>query len=267
MKSYKSYKGKTVLITGAFGGFGQKFMKNLLNSGAKLILTDIAEKPIADVFKEEGISTEYEKNVLATIVVDLISKGGPQELYDKCKAIGEVDVIIHNAGTGVGGFFQDIPFEKTEMLLKLMVNAPMEVTHLFLPDFIKRKSGQFVFISSVAGVVATYYGLGYTASKFAIKAFGMGLHQEVKRAGIKVSVVYPFFTRTNIIKAATYGNAPIPPLPNFIINDPDKVIAETMRGMNRNKLHIRPGGYSKYMYFMSKIYAVSGPMMLVKPKK
>jgi short-subunit dehydrogenase len=267
MKTYKSYSGKTVLITGAFGGFGQKFIKKMLLSDAKVILTDIVDKPITDVLKEEGIPDKYKKNVLGTIVVNLVDKEGPKELYDKCNKIAPVDVVIHNAGMAFGGYYQDIPYEKIQLMMAVMVNGPMELTHLFLPDFIKRKSGQFVFISSVAGVVSTFYSLGYTSAKFAIKSFGTALSQETKKTGIKVSVVYPFFTKTKILKALTFGKAPIPPMPKQFIGDPDKVIDEAMAGMNKNKLHIRPGFYSKMMYNVSRLYPVTGPLMILKDRK
>ena len=261
MKKYSNYKDKTVLITGAFGGFGQKFIKNFLLSDAKVILTDLNAKPILEVFKEENIPASYEKNVLGVLPLDLTKENGPQELYNACNALGKVDTVIHNAGIAFIGYFEDVPIEKHMLVMKLNINVPMELTHLFLPDFKKRKSGQFVFISSVAGIVATSYGSSYSSAKFGLKSFAMALFGELKKSGVDISIVYPFFTNTKIMDYKPYGNPPVPTMPSIFLGDPEKVIGEAMAGINSKKLHIRPGFYSKFMFLMTKLYPVIADQM------
>lgn len=172
---FKNIQNKTILITGAFGGLGRKFIKYFLESGAKLILTDyMVPANLTSLFREEHISNVYQKNVLSIFAIDLLQPGSCKEIYNKVNSIASIDILVNNAGVAVGGYYHQIPFEENQKLMQINLIAPMELTHLFLQDFSQRNAGHLVYIPSVAGYIATAFGTSYSASKFGYSWFRNG---------------------------------------------------------------------------------------------
>ncbi len=245
------FKGKTVLITGAFGGFGKHFTTQLASSGANLILTDLA-------IPSEQNETRVENCLVERIKADLSTSEGCMDLYDKVtKPAKYPDVIIHNAGIGYGGAYVDVPLAKNEKVIDLNLLAPMRLNSLFLPQLIKKRSGQLIYVSSVAGFVATSYDASYSTSKFGLRALAMAVHGEVKRYGIKTSIVYPFYTKTQILKSQVFGD-PMKTMPDFFAGDPANVVRIALRGASKFKLHICPGFISKIIWQAAKFVPIIG---------
>jgi NAD(P)-dependent dehydrogenase (short-subunit alcohol dehydrogenase family) len=96
-----------VLITGADGGFGRQMRRQFLKAGSRLILSDIDDRRLSAM--EDGPDRGSE-NIIATIAADLSGEGGCQALFHKVLEAGMVpDVIVNNAGVGLGGRFDSIP--------------------------------------------------------------------------------------------------------------------------------------------------------------
>jgi short-subunit dehydrogenase len=141
---------KKILLTGAAGGFGAGYMRQLLHKGAHLLLSDVDEEMLAD--KASSISGAQGKTI-ACIGADLASPAGCQSLYSKAvEKMGDIDIVIHNAGILTYGYYHDAPVERLYQLMQVNTVAPMHLTSLFLPDMLRRGSGHVVFMSSVAGL-------------------------------------------------------------------------------------------------------------------
>ena len=252
---FKNIQNKTILITGAFGGLGRKFIKYFLESDAKLILTDyMIPANLDSLFKEEHISNAYQKNILSIFAVDLLQPGSCKEIYDKVNSIASIDILVNNAGIAVGGYYHQIPFEENQKLMQINLIAPMELTHLFLQDFSKKNAGHLVYISSVAGYIATAFGTSYSASKFGIRGFAMAIKGENKSKNIDVSIIYPFFTKTNIIyNSKIYGDAPYKKMPTIFKQNPDKIVLNAVKGIDCKKLHIHTDFFSDFMSYANKV--------------
>lgn len=252
---FKNIQNKTILITGAFGGLGRKFIKYFLESDAKLILTDYKiPDNLDDFFIEEKISAIYKDNILASFAIDLLQPESCKTIYEKTKEIAAIDMLVNNAGIGVGGYYQNIPWEENQKVMHLNLLAPMELSSYFLEDFSKRNAGHLVFISSVAGYIATAYSTSYSASKFGIRGFAMAIKGETKKSNIDVSIVYPFFTKTNIIyNSKIYGDVPYKKMPEIFKQNPDKIILNAIKGINSKKLHIHTDFFSEFMAYANKV--------------
>ncbi|MDJ0765960.1 MAG: SDR family NAD(P)-dependent oxidoreductase [Myxococcota bacterium] len=255
------YKNKTILITGAFGGFGKHFINQLIESGANVVLSDVAAPPISQVVKKPHL----EKQIIATITADLSTAEGCEYLYEACKkASPHLDIIIHNAGILFTGRFVDIPLKINEKIMRINLLSVMRLNSLFLPDLLQRQSGHLIYVSSVAGYVATPYGAAYSTSKFGMRGFAMAVHGEVKKQGIKTSIVYPFWSKTPIMKKQVFGNPEMSTMPNFFASEPEYVIRHALRSAARGKLHIRPGFFSKLMWHAVRLMPVIAKQRFMK---
>ncbi len=253
----KDLNGMTVLLTGAAGGIGKEYTRQLLELGCNLILTDFESDRLSAMAQEvlEG-SRSSPGRILGLIEVDIANPQGCYDLYEKSSELApEVDILINNAGIITYGDFSDVPQEKWEALMQVNLLAPMRLTYNFLPDMIKRGRGHLVFMSSVAGFVATSQGTPYSCSKFGLRGFGMALFGELKKNGVNVTNVYPWWVKTDLLKSPEYGTTKIDklPLPGLLVDNPGKVVREIIRGIRRDKLHVYPGVYSKGAWFVSKI--------------
>ena len=138
----ETYKDKTILITGASSGIGEAFAKCLNKLGANLILTARSRDKLLHLASSM-------KNAIV-IDGDLSKSEFPDELYNKIVSKNiEVDIIINNAGFGFSGFFLDSNKNNYNEMLNVNIYSLTRLTHLFLNDMVKRKSGGIINISSL----------------------------------------------------------------------------------------------------------------------
>lgn len=231
-----------VLITGATGGFGQEFTQQLLRAGSRLILTDrdgeALKRQVAEL--QSAIATG---EVLACLEADLSTAAGCEWLYHQVQTLNiPIDILINNAGIAVFGRMDEVPSEEWERLMQVNLLAPMRLSSRFVADMIARRSGHIVNISSAAGWVATAGLTHYATSKFGLRGFSEGLRAEVEPYNVRVTAVYPFFSRTPILQAKRYGTLAeeVEELPDQLITDPAAVISRTIQGIERNQRHVFP---------------------------
>lgn len=195
----------TVVLTGATGGFCQELMRQLLQAGSHLILSDIEPASLDEQASKITSEITTEK-IIACIESDLSNREGCFNLYDQVKALDiPIDILINNAGIGLFGRMDEVPADKWERLMQVNLLAPMRLSSLFVADMIERQKGHIVNISSLAGWIAIPGMAHYSSSKFGLRGFSEGLFNEVKSHNVKVTVVYPFFSRTPILLSERYG--------------------------------------------------------------
>lgn len=252
-----SFEGKTVLITGAAGGFGREMTRQLLQAGSLLILSDRSLSAVhaaaAEIAAMLG-SRAVPGKVIGYAAADLASAEGCEELYRQTQAISPaIDVLINNAGIAMSGAFVDVPQPKWELLMQINLLAPMRLTAQFLPGMIARRTGMIINISSCAGLIGTAGLVPYSTSKFGLRGFGEALAHEVAPHGINVTNVYPFFARTPILNSERFGQTTPQALPDRIIEDPAAVVAELLAGAQAGRRHVYPGPTAKRIYTMQRL--------------
>jgi len=258
--SMGTLKGKTVLLTGANGGFGRVFIRYLLDEGANLVLTSRDVSSLED-FTGEACRRHPGGSVQAVIRGDLSSPEGCIELHRKCReAAPRVDVLIHNAGVLSYGHFHETPAEEWSRLLQVNLHSPMHLTSLFLPDMIGRGRGHVVFMSSAAGFVPTSYETAYSVSKFGLRGFGMALHGEVSKLGIDVTIVYPTWADTDMLNSPVHGAKKTRRVPSFLIVSPERVVRAAVKGIKRRRLHVYADPFTLAFWWLNKITPLVGRM-------
>ncbi len=245
-----------VILTGAAGGFGQELTRQLLTAGSRLILTDIEGtnfKSRASQIKSETTTGE----IITCIESDLSNHKGCETLYHQVKALDiPIDILINNAGIGLFGRMDEVPPNKWEQLMQVNLLAPMRLSSLFVADMIERRQGHIVNISSLAGWVALEGMAHYATSKFGLRGFSEGLFNEVKPYNVKVTAVYPFFSRTPILQSESYGTLAqgSEGFPNHLATDPVKVMEATIKAITRNQLHVFPDKMANSIHILKQYF-------------
>jgi short-subunit dehydrogenase len=196
----KDIRGKTALVTGASSGLGADFARQLAGRGCSLILAARRAERLQEVQAE--IANRYAVPI-ESISMDLAETGAPQRLYDQLKEAGRtVDILVNNAGLGLFGGFTAIPWDKLHQMLEIDMVAVTHLTHLFLPDMMKQKSGWILFVSSIGAFQPTPTYAAYSAAKSYVLSLGEALHYELRGTGVGCTVVCPGVARTEFLAVA-----------------------------------------------------------------
>lgn len=240
-------KDKIVLLTGAGGGFGKHMTQQFRDAGSKLVLTDISSKALRAPEEDAGDA------LLVSVAADLASEEGCGIIAGTCTAKGIVpDVLVNNAGIGVAGRLDHVPRERWETLMQLNLLAPMRLVNLFLPGMIERGTGHIVNISSLAGWVGSHGLSAYCASKFGLRGFAEALGADLEDTGLRVTTVYPCFSRTPILDSEQFGFDERRAVPEYLISEPADVVAQIIRGVQRNRPHVFPDKHARRIHYLKR---------------
>jgi short-subunit dehydrogenase len=248
--------GKTILITGAAGGFGTAMIRQFLQAGSRLILADldrdILEQRTTLALKAAHLEAQSSA-ILGYVAADLSSEDGCAEAHAQATAIApQIDMLVNNAGIAMSGFFAQIPEPQWEKLIAINLLAPMRLTYRFLPAMMARRSGYIVNVSSLAGISGTPTLVPYSTAKFGLRGFGEALANELSAYNINVTNLYPFFARTAILESPHYGDAPRGELSERLLYTPDFVIEQLVRGIRRQRREVFPGAVPRTVYWLRR---------------
>lgn len=186
---------ETALITGASSGIGEALAELFARDKSSVILVARSQdklQALADrLAKTYGIQT-------LVIPCDLSEPQAAQRVYEKVTAAGwTVDCLVNNAGFGGMGYFDEIPEPEMSSLLQVNIVALSQLTRLFLPAMVARKSGRILNVGSTAAFQPGPNAATYYASKAFVWYLSEGLQTELAGTGVTVTCLAPGPTRTN----------------------------------------------------------------------
>lgn len=188
-------KGKVILITGCSSGFGLLMAARLASHGHTVVAT-LRNRNKSGALLEEVKRRGGNILLLTMDVTDKLSiKKVVAEIGDK---YGHIDVLINNAGFGIGGFFEDLSDQEIRDQFETNFFGVQNVTRAVLPFMRPRRQGKIINISSIAGLHASPAFSAYNASKWALEAFSESLRYELQPFNIKVCMIEPGTYRTKI---------------------------------------------------------------------
>jgi len=189
-----TYRGQTVIITGASSGIGASFARSLAARGSNLIL--VARR----VDRLEALADELEKThgITATaIALDLTSPTAGPDLKASVDALGlRATSLINNAGFGTFGDFIDEDPARLEQEIAVDISAPVQLSSAFLPDIIAADGGFLINVASMAAYMPSPRMAVYGASKAFVLSFTESLWAELRGSGVTAFALSPGATST-----------------------------------------------------------------------
>jgi short-subunit dehydrogenase len=196
---------QTALITGASGGIGYELAKLFARDRYNLVL--VARS--ADQLNQVATELQNQFAITAkTLALDLAAAPAATFLFDQMQREGvEVDVLVNNAGFGAFGDFASMDEDEILGQIQLNVSALTQLTRLFLPAMLARRSGKIMNVASTAAfqpgpLMAVYY-----ATKAYVLSLSEALANEVAGTGVVVSCFCPGATATGFAKRAGTENS------------------------------------------------------------
>ena len=211
-----------VLLTGATGGIGTAIARAFAERGASLVLSGRRADALEPLAAEVGGRA---------VVCDLADRGDLDRLLAEA---GEVDVLVANAANPASGLLTDLRQDQIDRMLEVNLRAPIALAHALAPAMVARQSGQLVFISSLSGKVASPASSLYSATKFGLRGFALGIREDLRPHGVGVSLVLPGFIRD----AGMFADANVS-LPRGVgTRTPEQVALAVIRAVERNRAEV-----------------------------
>lgn len=184
-------EARKALVTGGAGGIGVAISRRLAAEGAEVWVGDLDWEGASEVAAE--ISGH-------AVALDVTDRESAQTAFDE---IGELDVLINNAGTDEFGFFNQTTPDMWERVLAVNLGGVLNCTHAALPAMQDRGYGRIVSISSEAGRVGSKGSAVYSAAKGGVIAFMKVIARENARYGITANSIAPGPIETPLLMGAT----------------------------------------------------------------
>lgn len=206
----ESLKGKVALVTGAGKGIGKAIAEALAAEGVHVGLLARTGKDVKELggqLAAAGVKTSY-------ATADVSKREEVEKAVAAIQAeLGNIDILINNAGTASFGGFLELEPETWEAQVRVNLFGTYYVTRAVLPQMIERKTGDIVNISSTAGKSGSPVTSAYSASKFGVFGLSESLMQEVRKHNIRVTAMAPSTIVTDLAYSA-----------NLIKGDPERVM-------------------------------------------
>ena len=230
------------VLTGAASGLGRAFACELGQRASRILLADIDEAGLAETAR----LVEERGGTARTLRCDVSKIDDMRRLHAEATSwLGDVDLLVNNAGVAVGGAVGTIPLEDWAWITGINQWGVIYGCHLFLPTMKKRGSGHVLNVASIAAFACAGEMAPYNVTKAAVVALSETLAGELAGTGVGVSVLCPFFFATNIGRSSRSSStaAQTETVERIMKKTPvqaDEVARRALAACDRGKLYVFP---------------------------
>jgi 2-hydroxycyclohexanecarboxyl-CoA dehydrogenase len=187
-------EGRTALVTGGASGIGAATARRLAADGARVAVADVNQAGAAEVAGEiDGLAVEMDVTDTASVRAAVAATE---------EALGQVQVLVNNAGTDRFAFFSHTDEELWDFVLGVNLRGVLAVTHAVLPAMHQRGGGSIVNVASEAGRVGSQGSVTYSAAKAGVIGFTKAIALESARYHVRCNAVAPGPIETPLLNAA-----------------------------------------------------------------
>lgn len=184
------YEGRAVLITGGGSGIGRAIARAFLEQGATMAVCGRRREPL-----EETLAGAEAGRGIA-LVGDMAEADEIERVVGEAReALGGIDVVIANAGLSEPGTIDDLDEASWERMRSINLDGLIRLARATVGE-LRRTSGAFIAVSSIAGLGGDWSQTGYNATKGAVNALVQSMALDLGRDGVRVNAIAPGFTTT-----------------------------------------------------------------------
>lgn len=244
MTGKKTHEGEFAIITGASSGIGEELMKLAATDGFSLLLA--ADRPLEQAAR---IAEALGAGEVTTVECDLGTPEGLARLLDQ---LGNrpVDVLIANAGHGLGGPFLGQDWDEAQSVIDTNVTGTTALLHAIGRRMRDRGQGRILITGSIAGHMPGTFQAVYNGTKAYADSLSYALRNELKDSGVTVTCLQPGATETDFFDRAGMENTRVGQQDK---DDPAKVARDGYEAMMKGEAGVVSGFMNKVQTMFADI--------------
>lgn len=220
---------KVAVVTGASSGIGAIYADRLARRGYDLLL--VARR--GDRLQSLGARLEQAYDIRAeALVADLEKEADLTALETVLADHSAIRVLVNNAGIARLGQLAEAPPQDSLAQIALNITALTRLTHAVLPAFKARNDGIIINIASALALDALPVSAVYSGTKGFVLNFSRGLQQELANTGIRVQVVLPAATATDLWDIS---GVPLAALPQETVMSAEHLVDAALAGFDQGE--------------------------------
>jgi 3-oxoacyl-[acyl-carrier protein] reductase len=227
------------LVTGGTRGIGFAVAQALLEAGDSVAITGTSSDGVEKASEELASRAGDSKRVLGLLCDVREAPAVESAVHDVVSKFGGLDVLVNNAGVGVGAPIADLSHDEWHRIIDTNVTGVFHCCQAVIPHLRARGGGWIVSISSLASKNPFIGGAAYCASKAAVNAFSEALMQELRFDNIRVSYVLPGSVATGFSGRASTAGSDWKLQPEDVAAVVMDLLAHTSRSLP-SRVEIRP---------------------------
>ncbi|MDH3257301.1 MAG: SDR family oxidoreductase [Nitrospinota bacterium] len=185
-------KEKTAIITGGGTGIGLACARLFAQEGARVAIFGRRQDRLDQAQKEIG-------DAALAVQGDITKEKDTARLVETTvKQLGQVDILINNAGIFGGGPIHETDDAVWDQTFNINMRGVFQLTRKVLPQMIAQGSGSIIHISSILGMIAVPQTAAYNASKGALNQFSKSIAVEYGAQGIRSNSLCPGMIETEM---------------------------------------------------------------------
>jgi uncharacterized protein len=255
---------KTVLITGGSSGIGFHISRYFAKDGFHILWVSLLE----DELKESKATLEKE---IPGVKIDYLQKDlskidAAYQVHEWVKnTVGQLDVLINNAGFGTFGYQQNIPMERELSMINLNVINLYQMNRLFLDDMLAKNDGVIINISSNSSFQPGPRINTYASTKAFVTHFSRGLQEEleIQKSKVRVMTVCPSAIKdTPFKKTSNMENAKT--FKGLAFTTAAEVSKDVWNGYKSGKTFVVTGAKMRFFYAIRRLVPYSLQQYIVR---
>ena len=221
---------KLAVVTGAAGGLGAEFCRQLADLGYDLLMIDRDEPALDQLAAEVGTRHGV---AIDTRLVNLVDPEALKSLAEHLTALPEVTLLVNNAGFGQSRYFVDIDVDNHMEMVDLHIQTPVRLCHAVLPGMLERNRGSIVNVSSLSAWTPCAGIVQYSATKQYLVTFSQAVSEELKGTKVTIQALCPGFVKTKFFTTQSMGMFDENQIPKWLWVSPEEVVRSSLRRLDR----------------------------------
>ena len=184
------------IVTGAASGIGYALSEAMVRRGDTVVMTGRGDGVISAAERAGRAGPGTTVPVVADVRDADAMHRAADDTYSR---FGRIDVLVNNAGVGVGGFTHELSLGHWDRAIDVNIRGVVHGLHPVYPRMVEQQSGHILNVASVAGLIPGPLLAPYAMSKHAVVGLSMSLREEAVQYGVRVSVLCPGVVETPIL--------------------------------------------------------------------
>lgn len=218
------------MVLGATGGIGRAFVEQLAADGHELLVVARNRQTLDELARQIHDTYGVPVEVLAA---DLALDDDLRHVENRVRGDAHLELLVNAAGLASWGRFWELDMERELDVIRVNVIAGVRLTRAGLATMLPRRRGAIVNVASLAGYVMLPFCATYGGTKAFLISFTEALHEELRGTGVRIQVVCPGFTWTDMFARS---GANTTKMPSFIWVRPETIARSSMAALRRDRV-------------------------------